>query len=420
MIVYKFGGASVKNATAVRNVGNIVKSCNQPLIVVVSAMDKTTNLLEKLHQNYIAKKNTEDIYDAFVHFHLSIANEIFDQEAPVYANLNRHFNTLQKILETSPTEKSTSTYDSIVAFGELISTTIIDAYLNKIGIKSKWIDIREIIKTDSDGKRTIVNWSKSQETCDTLLKPEIQSNNVIVSQGFISSSSEFNTTTTLGREGSDYSAAILAYLLDAKEVCIWKDVPGMLNADPKYFNNTIKLDKISYREAIELSYYGASVIHPKTIKPLQNKNIPLYIKSFENPELAGTIIQKMEDYDSDIPSYIFKPKQMLLSFSCKDFSFIQEDNLSELFQYFNTLGLEINLMQNSALNFSVVTDVNEYLLEKLQLLVSQKYILKFNKILKLLTIRHYNTSILDELTKKHEVLLTQKTRNTIRIVLRKY
>lgn len=417
MKVFKFGGASVKNAEAVKNVGKILKSYPESLVVVVSAMDKTTNLLEKIHALYIRGEETTSLANQFKDFHLQIAIKLFDNNDEIFSQLEELFQLFNKFLQCPPHFKHDYEYDRLIAFGELVSTTIVNGYLINLGLLSTWFDVRRIIKTDNKYQRANVDWEASARSI-AQIKKTLDTNNVVVTQGFIASCDKTNETTTLGREGSDYSAAILAYLLSAEEVCIWKDVPGMLNADPKYFNNTVKLDQISYREAIELSYYGASVIHPKTIKPLQNKNIPLYIKSFENPELTGSVIQSTEKYDADVPSYIFKPNQTLLSISPLDFSFVQEENLSEIFQFFNQTGIKINLMQNSALNFSVVFDTDEYLLRKLTLLLSQRYSFKFNMSMRLLTIRHYNDIIINDLTKNFDIFLTQKTRNTVRIVMR--
>ncbi len=418
MKIFKFGGASVKNAEAVRNVGKIVQSISDPLIVVVSAMDKTTNLLEEIHEKYIQQKDTTSLVTKFKNFHNRIANNLFSDNPKVQQALENHFEYFQKFLNCPPHRNQDYEYDRLISFGELLSTTIIEAHLQEIGLNSQWIDVRQIIKTNNAYRRAEVDWAATMKNKSLLEQTIKRENKIIVTQGFIGSSSKSNETTTLGREGSDYTAAILAYLLDAQEVCIWKDVPGMLNADPKYFNNTVKLDQISYREALELSYYGASVIHPKTIKPIQNKKIPLYIKSFEQPSQPGSIIHSIEDYDANVPSYIFKPDQTLLSISPKDFSFIQEDNLSELFRIFNEVGLKINLMQNSALDFSVVFDTNQNKIDNLTLLLSQRYNFKYHHPLRLLTIRHYNEFIIKELTKGFELFLTQKTKSTIRIVMK--
>jgi len=418
MKVFKFGGASVKNASAVKNVGEILKSQPGSLIVVVSAMDKMTNLLEKIHAAYILEESTEVRKKEFKDFHFNIAKELFQSTNKIFDQLEELYELFEKFLKCPPHKKHDYEYDRLISFGELFSTLIIEAYIKDSGIDSSWVDVRKVIKTDSQHRRANVNWEASAKAISIIKNQFQEGRRIVVTQGFIGSCNRSNETTTLGREGSDYSASILAFLINAAEVCIWKDVPGMLNADPKYFNNTVKLDLISYREAIELSYYGASVIHPKTIKPLQNKDIPLCIKSFEEPTQPGSIIQAIEDYDSDIPSYIFKPDQTLLSISPLDFSFIQEDNLSEIFQFFNEVGIRINLMQNSAINFSIVFDTNPILLKKLTLLLSQRYSYKFNSPLRLLTIRHYNELIIKELTFNFNVLLTQKTRNTIRIVMK--
>jgi aspartate kinase len=301
--------------------------------------------------------------------------------------------------------------------GEVLSTIIVEAYLREQELASTWVDARKIIRTDRVYRDAGLDWTKTQELVDSRLKPLFVDNDCVIIQGFIGHTSE-GFTTTLGREGSDYTAGILAYCLNAESVTIWKDVPGMLNADPKWFDNTIKLDKISFKEAIELAYYGASVIHPKTIKPLQNKQIPLYVKSFIEPKAAGTIIQASEEFDHLVPSFIFKMDQVLFSIMPKDFSFIAEDNLSAIFNTLSNCGAKINLMQNSALSFSFVVDQKKVNIQKIVSLFENDYKIRFNDHLELVTIRHYDQATIDRVTVNKELLLEQRTRHTVRILMK--
>jgi aspartate kinase len=307
-------------------------------------------------------------------------------------------------------------YDQLVCYGELISTTIVHAYLQHMGLSSAWVDARQIIRTDARHRDARVDWVRSQAYADPL-KEVVREKGIVIIQGFIGSSGVGNATT-LGREGSDFTAAIMAYLLDAESVTIWKDVPGMLNADPKWFKDTVKLDKISFREAIELAYFGASVIHPKTIKPLQNKGIPLYIKSFVDPEASGSVIQEKTDSDNLVPSYIFKQNQVLVSITPKDFSFVVEDNLRDIFDIIASLGIRVNLMENSAISFSVCVDKDDYKLEKLFAQIQQSYTVRYNEDLTLITIRHYDDKTIQMLTENKEVILEQRSRQTVRMVVR--
>lgn len=420
MRVFKFGGASVKSAEAVRNVANIIKRfSNDKLLVVVSAMGKTTNALEEvtdaLHEGDFEK--FRKLVQMQKDFHLKIINELFeDTTLPIYKDVQDVFNDLGNRVNVKFAENYDFEYDQIVSLGELVSTKIIAAYLSHVDINTQWLDARLLVRTDNKYRYADVNWNKS----DLLISNAIGSNpdkRVFVSQGFIGHTNE-GFTTTLGREGSDFSAAIFAYALNASDVTIWKDVPGMLNADPKWFDNTVKLDVISFKEAIELAYYGASVIHPKTIKPLQNKGIPLYVKSFINPDENGTVIQEATDNDDLIPSFIFKLNQVLISFTPKDFSFIMEDNMSEIFKALSDLGARINVMQNSALSFSVCLDINESKLLQLVEVLKNDYVIKYNDGLELVTIRHYDQETIDRVTQNKEILMEQKTRQTVRIVMK--
>jgi aspartate kinase len=420
MKVFKFGGASVKDAQSVKNIEHIINNYGgNQLIVVVSAMGKTTNALEA-----ITKALYEKSFDQFRElvqerkkFHLDILNQLFEDKLhPIYSEIQNIFNDLGNRINVPIADNFDFEYDQIVSLGEIVSTKIIQAYISKSRKDTLWADARKLIRTNHHYRYADVDWRKTEALIEKLVT-EHQNKQVIITQGFLGHTDE-NFTTTLGREGSDFTAGIFAYCIQAESVTIWKDVPGMLNADPKYFDNTVKLDKISFKEAIELAYYGASVIHPKTIKPLQNKNIPLFIRSFVHPEEEGTIIQTSTENDTLIPSFIFKMNQVLISFTPRDFSFIAEDNMSFIFKTLSEIGLRINVMQNSALSFSVCLDEDDRKLEHLIHKLNEEYIVQYNKGLELVTIRHYDQSTIDRLTDHKEILLEQKTRQTVRIVMK--
>ncbi|MCB9174830.1 MAG: aspartate kinase [Flavobacteriales bacterium] len=420
MKVFKFGGASVKNAEAVKNVGKVIQLFNDDLVVVISAMDKTTNALEKVVESYM-KKDGECFkwLDEVKNFHYKIIDELFnDKTHQIYEDIHNAFVEIEWELEEEPLRSYDYVYDQIVSVGEIVSTKIVSAYLNLTGLPAQWIDVRNVIQTDNTHRDAKVDW----ELTEKLAKKEFELNasssvkTVFLTQGFIGSSSE-NFTTTLGREGSDFSAGILAYCLNAESVTIWKDVPGMLNADPKLFSETKMLSNISYHEAVELAYYGATVIHPKTIKPLQNKNIPLYVKSFLNPQQEGTVIDNNTTHDSSIPSFIVKRNQVLISIESKDYSFIIENNLSQIFGIFSKMGVKINLMQNSAISFSVVVDFD---VQKTPLLIQEltkDYKVRYNENLSLITVRHYTKEAIDSVVQNQKILLEQKSRKMIRMVV---
>lgn len=416
MKVFKFGGASVKDAKAVKNVAGVLKLFpSDNLCVVVSAMGKTTNALEGVLNAFVNGENTVEKIEQLRQFHYQIMDELFtDKNNKVYDEVNNLFVELEWVIEDNPNENYDYDYDQIVSIGELLSTKIVSYYLQSIGLENNWLDARDLLRTDNTYRDAKIDWEVSQEWVNQKVDKTAKIN---ITQGFIGVTSE-NFTTTLGREGSDYSAAILAYFLNAESVTIWKDVPGMLNADPKWFDDTQKLEHISYREAIELAYYGATIIHPKTIKPLQNKQIKLFVKSFLAPNETGTVINSETNSDSLIPSFIFKVNQILISISAKDFSFIVEENLSHIYSLFADHQVKINMMQNSAINFSVCVDNYERrvapLLEKLK----KEYKVLYNDGLELVTIRHYDDKTLKRVLVNKTVLLEQKTRNTARFVLR--
>jgi aspartate kinase len=420
MKVFKFGGASVKNAASVENVKHIISLFSEEeLLIVVSAMDKTTNAMEEIVQHYFEGKTKESIsaMEERKTFHFSIMQELFSsQKHPIFDEISAIFNDLREKLEGTPSANFDFEYDQIVSLGEVLSTKIIAAYLNDHFGDVSWQDARELVRTNNNYRYADIDWKKTQELITTMWTNKGK-NSKLITQGFLGHTSE-GLTTTLGREGSDFTAGIFAYCLDSESVTIWKDVPGMLNADPKWFDNTVKLDKISFKEAIELSYYGASVIHPKTIKPLQNKNIPLYVKSFLEPEKPGTVIQRSTENDDIIPSFIFKMNQVLLSITPKDFSFVVEENLSDIFKALAEVGARINVMQNSAVSFSVCLDISDYQLAQLNEKLSDSFIIKYNKGLELVTIRHYDQVTIDRVTINKDILMEQKTRQTVRIVMK--
>jgi aspartate kinase len=421
MKVFKFGGASVKNAEAVRNVSLILRLFQgEKIIVVVSAMGKITNALEEVVQHYWSNDSVgfQTKIEEIKRFHFDLIDELFEKKSvDVKSLLNPIFIDLQGSILNKERKSFDWEYAQIVSLGEVLSTLIVNEFLNLDRHKSHWVDARKMIQTNHNYREAEINWAKTEALVQRDFLPAFETNDIQITQGFIGHTSD-NFTTTLGREGSDFTAGILAYCANAESVTIWKDVPGMLNADPKFFENTIKLDRISFREAIELSYYGASVIHPKTIKPLQNKNIPLYVKSFLHPEDDGTVIQMAAQYDHLVPSFIFKHKQILLSFTPKDFSFIVEKNLSDIFNRLAQANAKINLMQNSALSFSVLLDEDKIDLQHLLGLFENNYSVKFNENMELVTIRHYDQKTLDLVTNNKEIQLEQKTKDTARLVLK--
>lgn len=421
MRVFKFGGASVKNAAAVRNVAEVLNLFKgEKVIVVVSAMDKTTNALEKLVRTYFYREgDTLAGLEKVKQFHYKIMQELFPHKNhPVYDEVNNSFVEIEWLVEDAPTGNFDFIYDQVVSIGEMVSSKILSAHLKDAGIKNQWLDVRDVIKTDNNYRDARVNWELSREALDHSFSLNgRREDEVIITQGFIGTTSE-NYTTTLGREGSDYSAAILAYLLEAKSVTIWKDVPGFLSADPKWFDSTVKLNNISYYEAIELSYYGATIIHPKTIQPLHSKNIPLYVKSFVSPKEEGTIINSNTASDSLVPSFIFKMNQVLISIYPEDYSFIVEENLSDIFASFARHKVRINLMQNSAISFSVSVDFDDKKVPALIEELRKTYKVLFNDNLELVTIRHYDQPTIDRVTAGKEILVEQKSRQTARMVMR--
>ena len=419
MKVCKFGGASVKDAEGIKNVASIVSAhlAESPFIVI-SAMGKVTNALEEICNAFV--QNTEEcvlLIEKLKSFHFAIALELLPQNHPVFNDLENIFAELYWAIEEEQIKSYDYEYDQIVSAGEMLSTRIVAAYLNYIGISVIWQDARDLIRTDETFREGQVDWDFSSDKINQLYN-EIRDKNpgaCILTQGFIGGTSD-NFTTTLGREGSDYSAAIFAHCLDADEVVIWKDVPGVLNADPKVFKDAVLLEEISYYDAIELAFFGATVIHPKTLKPLQNKNIPLRVKSFLHPEIAGTVIGR-DDFKNSIPTFIFKKDQVLLSISPRDFSFIIEENLRDIFEELASRRIKVNLMQNSALKFSICVNSDNGKLPELIEVLSRRFKILYNDGCELVTIRNYSDELAKKLSENRKILVEQKSRNTLQMII---
>jgi len=418
MLVFKFGGASVKDAEGIVNLAHVVnKYADDQLLIVVSAMGKTTNALEKLTKAYIDRSEDLDtIYQEIKQYHHHILTGLFEPSDPIFDEIENTFVEIDWMIEEEPHADHDFIYDQIVSIGELVSTRIVNAYLNKVGLKSQWLDVRGYIHTDNTYCEGRVQWDKTCESIKNGIPPLLQKG-IVITQGFLGGTSE-NFTTTLGREGSDYTASIFASCLGAASVTTWKDVPGILNADPKFFKDTVKFDELSYTEAIEMTYYGATVIHPKTIKPLQNAKIPLLVKPFNDPNAAGTIIKEGVNNQFKKPVIILKQNQVLLSISTKDYSFISEDHLSDIFRLFAQNHVKVNMMQASALSFTVCFDHDEERFKQLLLKLSQNFKAKYNDGLTLITVRHYAENSLKDLTIGKTVLLEQISRNTAQMVVK--
>ncbi len=417
MLVFKFGGASVKDADGIVNLASIVKKFDgETLLIVVSAMGKTTNALEKLTKAYIdGDDNIHVIFEDIKKYHFAILEKLFEPSHTIFDEIANTFVEIDWIIEDEPHDDYDFTYDQIVSIGEMVSTRIVNAYLNKEGIKSTWLDVRGYIHTDNTYREGIVQWDKTRASISKDI-PTLLQKGMVVTQGFLGGTSE-NFTTTLGREGSDYTASIFAACLGAVSVTTWKDVPGILNADPKFFDDTVKFDELSYAEAIEMTYYGASVIHPKTIKPLQNAEIPLLVKSFTDTDAPGTIIKSNVTNLFVKPVVILKQNQVLLSISAKDYSFISENHLSNIFGLFVQSQVKVNVMQTSALSFTVCIDFYEERFKKLLNALSADFKVKYNDDLTLITVRHYTQASLNEITAGKTILLEQLSRNTIQLVV---
>ena len=415
MKIYKFGGASVKDANGIKNLVNILQLLGKDkILIVVSAMGKTTNSLELVVKNYF--ENNEELQfsiNEVLDYHLNILDDLFNENNhPIYFESKEIIENLKIFLKRNKSPNYSFVYDQVVSFGEILSTKIISAYLNYINIESNWVDARLFIKTDSKFRDANLKWELTQKN----ITEKIDNSLLNITQGFISSD-ENNFTTTLGREGSDYSAAIFAYCLNAESVTIWKDVPGVLNADPRVFKNPRLLNKISYTEAIELAFYGASVIHPKTLQPLQKKEIPLYVKSFLEPEGLGTAISRGAKIDPEIPCFIVKRNLSLIKLSSLDFSFIVEDNISDIFQILHENKMKVDLIQNSAISFSVCVYDKYYRLKELLSILKARYKVECKENVSLFTIRHFDENSSKEILKSNKLLLEQRTKETLQLVV---
>jgi aspartate kinase len=415
MKIYKFGGASVKDAECIKNVVRVLRNEGfKNTLIVISAMGKMTNAFEKIINSYHLKTNDLQQNIAFVRdYHLSIMDALFNNKAhPIFTEFEQLFKELNNFMATNKSTDYNFIYDQIVGYGELLSTKIVSAYLNDVGIENQWIDVREFIKTDNSYRDAYVNW---EETSKNISK--LNTEKLYITQGFLGADAQGNTTT-LGREGSDYTAAIFAYCLNAKSLTIWKDVDGVLNADPRFFENAQLLHQISYNEAIEMSFYGASVIHPKTLKPLENKNIPLYVRSFYSLKLSGTTVGKGHDLIPEVPCFILKQDQILVSISALDFSFMVEYNLSDIFRILHDNKLKVSLIQNSAISFSVCIDDKFNHFEHFLAELKSKYKVTYVKNVSLYTIRHATENAIEEIEQKGEVLLKQATKGTVQVVMK--
>ncbi len=418
--VFKFGGALLKDARGMRNMASIVEEFQcEPLVVVVSAIGKTTNALENLlHLSRIGQqKALQEAYFALKNEHIRLIRSLkLQDESILIHRIEEDFYNLWQALEKLPKD-SFFAYDSVVSFGELFSGRIALHWLNEKRLPVKLTDARQVVVSDENFTRAGINWPYTQKAIEARVKPELQRGNIVLTQGFIAAGHKGNVTT-LGREGSDFSAAIFAYVLQADEVCIWKDVPGLMNCNPRIFSDAIKLPHVSYNEAIELAFYGASVIHPKTLQPLRKKNIPLKVCAFYTPETPPTLIDANEENDADIPKIILKEHQTLLSISSRDLSFMAEENLKTVFSTFSKHKLHINLIQNSAVSFSVCFDESREKLDAVINSLKEEFILKYNTGLQLLTIRHDNGRLLQKLTQGKQIYLSQKNRTTLQVLMR--
>jgi aspartate kinase len=414
MKVFKFGGASVKDAAGIKNVVEVLKKVgHNQTVMVVSAMGKTTNAMEVIVNNYF--NNPQELQESIQEtrkYHQDILMDLFEDSHVVFNKVADWFNEMQQFLQFNKSPNYDYVYDQVVPFGELISTTIVSEYLNQVGLQNDWLDVRNHIKTDDKYRDGNVYWEQTQLFVNKAFKDK----DFVITQGFIGSDSN-RFTTTLGREGSDYTAAILAYCLNAESVTIWKDVPGVLNADPRYFDNAILLDQISYREAIELAFYGASVIHPKTLQPLQRKEIPFFVKSFIDPAKNGTSISKGVDLKPETPCFIVKKNQHLLSISSLDFSFMMEDNISEIFALLHDHKLKVNVIQNSAISFSLCLEDKYNQIEAFKKILSKKYLVNYTPDVSLFTIRHYTTEAVNLVEQGKDILLKQTLGNTVQVVV---
>jgi aspartate kinase len=416
MKVYKFGGASVKDAPGIRNLASIVSAGEDNLVIVVSAFGKTTNALEKVLDSWLkGEQGYEDNLDEISRHHLSVIDVLFTDSSVVAGKVEKSFSILREYLRGENRGNYDFEYDQVVSFGELWSTIIVAEYLRTVNPETEWVDIRRNLLTDDRYRDANILWEESSVRIRCVF--DSTKKRYYVTQGFIGGTAD-GDTTTLGREGSDYTAAILANMLDAESVVVWKDVPGILNADPKWLKDAVKLDEISYTEAVEMTFSGAKIIHPKTIKPLHNKNIPLHVRSFIKPEVVGTIIKAEATIKTSLPVYIKKEGQILISISPRDFSFAMGDNLNRVFQLFKVHGIRVNLVEASAVKIDVCVDDERPKIEALISELSTEFRAAYNENTEMLSIRHYTKESVERITSGRDILLEQRTRSTVRFVVR--
>lgn len=417
MKIFKFGGASIKDALGVKNVANILQQEGASnCLLVISAMGKMTNAFENIVNSYVnndQEKLVESI-DFTINYHTKIINDLFQDEHVIHQNITILFGEMIHFLAKNIAKEYDYLYDQIVCYGELLSTTIVSEYLTDIGVTNTWKDVRKLVITDAVYRDATLNWLETEQ----LIKTQIDSSKLTIVQGFIGGNSNGNTTT-LGREGSDYTAAIFAYCLDAKNVTIWKDVLGVLNADPREFKETQLLNQISYEETIEMAFYGASVIHPKTIKPIQNKQIPLYVRSFNDLNSPGTKVSSGITIEPIVPCFIVKKNQVLVSISTRDFSFMVEDNISDIFKLLHTYQLRVNLIQNSAISFSVCVDNSFNHFDQFYDQIKLVFKASFIKGVDLYTVRHFTNNSLNKIHNLGRSILSQINKNTAQIIIQK-
>lgn len=416
MKVFKFGGASTKDGAGVRNVFSVVKNSGEKqLLIVVSAMGKMTNALEVVVNDYFETGNYKTALRNVYDFHDRILKDLFPApDHPVFSEVQELFEEVHLFLTTNKSGNHAFVYDQVVSLGELVSSKIVRRYFIENGLPAAWLDVRKCIKTDSSYRDASVNWELTEKRILQYVDPE----KITVTQGFLGAEDTNNFTTTLGREGSDYTAAIFAYCLNAAGVTIWKDVPGVLNADPRYFSKTQLLRKISYKEAIELAFYGASVIHPKTLQPLQRKEIPLYVKSFLEPEKEGTCVGKSVPIEPQVSCFILKKNLTLISLSSLDFSFMMEDHIGDVFKWLHEYRMKVELIQNSAISFSVCISDKFNNLESLLKKMREKFSVKWNENVTLYTIRHFEPLEVKTFRENKKVLLKQETQETVQLVVK--
>ena len=418
MKVFKFGGASVNSVERIRNLGQILERFRgEPIMVIISAMGKTTNALEKVVDAFFSGRKDESLrlFASVKEQHLSMAREILKDAPGCESRMNDFFTEAEWLLHDKPVRGYDYYYDQVVCIGELLSTIIVSTYLNEAGIKNKWMDVRDIFRTDDEFRNATIQWEFTEAKVNNEIRKELAGTGIVLTQGFIGATDE-NESTTLGREGSDYSAAVFANMLDAEALTIWKDVEAVMNADPRQFTTAEPIPELNYHEVIEMAYYGAQVIHPKTIKPLQNKNIPLYVKCFLDPDLPGTVIHNGQV--SHLPPIIvLKEGQVMMEMSSRDFSFIGEQQVGRLYQLFGQRHLSPNLTQNGAITFIAVLDDRPEKIEELALAASEFLEVQVIRGLSLLTIRHYRRELIDMLTKGRSIILRQQTPETVQMLL---